>query len=267
MGRESEIAWTDATFNPWIGCAHKSDGCRFCYAEQLVAVRWKRVEWGVKALRVHTSPAYWKQPIAWNAKAAEAGVRLRVFCASLADVFDEHPDVAPWRAELWALIRSTPNLDWLLLTKRPENVLAGDGMLPGDWNYGYPNVWLGTTVEDQRVIARIDVLRAVPAALRFLSVEPMIGLVDLEGRLEGIHWVIVGGESGHGARPMLLPWAVNVIGDSIRAGAAVFVKQLGAVASAELRDGEHRRDPKGGDIARFPAGFAIREFPRSAVIA
>jgi protein gp37 len=121
----------------------------------------------------------------------------------------------------------TPNLDWLLLTKRPENIA---GMLPPDWGEGYPNAWLGTTVEDERVAHRIDALRAVPAAVRFLSVEPMIGPLELRGRLDGIGWVIVGGESGAKARPMALRWARNVRGACVEAGVAFHFKQWGTWA-------------------------------------
>ncbi len=262
MGADSDISWTRHTFNPWIGCAKVTDGCRFCYAEAQ-SNRWKRAEWGVNAQRVMTSDTYWKQPFRWDAAALAALERHRVFCASLADVFDAHPGVVEQRARLWPLITATPNLDWLLLTKRPENVAA---MLPDDWGAGFANVWLGTTVEDERVAARIDALRTIPAAVRFLSVEPMIGPLELRGRLDGIDWVIVGGESGHGARPLDLRWVRDVVDAALAAGAAVHVKQLGAAWSKETSFG-WRVDPKGGNIERFPLDLRLRQYPRSAVTA
>lgn len=258
MGADSEISWTRHTFNPWIGCARVSEGCRFCYAEAQ-SNRWKRAEWGVDKQRVMTSDAYWKQPFKWDAAALAALERHRVFCASLADVFDAHPGVVEQRARLWPLIAGTVNLDWLLLTKRPENVMA---MLPADWGAGYPNAWLGTTVEDERVVARIDALRAIPAAVRFLSVEPMIGPLELRGRLDGIDWVIVGGESGNGARALDIAWIRDVIGVCRKAGVAVHVKQLGAMYNRNTSDGRlFRGDPKGGDINRWPEDLRIREYP------
>ncbi|MGD0052586.1 MAG: DUF5131 family protein [Vulcanimicrobiaceae bacterium] len=255
---ETDISWARYTLNPWIGCAHRSEGCRNCYAETM-AHRWGWAKWGVNAERRVTAPSTWAKPIAWDREAAEAGRRERVFCASLADVFDEHPGVVEPRARLWVLIQATPHLDWLLLTKRPENIAA---MLPPDWDGGYPNVWLGTTVEDQRVAERIPLLRTVPAAARFLSCEPLIGQLDLHGRLEGIHEVIVGGESGAHARPMDLAWARDVVAAARNAGAAVHVKQLGAVWSGATGDGRDRADPAGTEIDRFPVDLRIREYPQ-----
>jgi protein gp37 len=141
----SKIEWTDHTFNPWIGCQHVSPGCDNCYAEMLMDTRYGRVEWGPHGARSKTSDANWKKSLTWNAQAHtfkhEHGRRQRVFCASLADVFDNKVDPA-WREELFELIRKCRRLDWLLLTKRPQNIRK---MLPSNWRDGYGNVWLGVT--------------------------------------------------------------------------------------------------------------------------
>ena len=254
--KDSKIEWTDHTFNPWIGCTRVSPGCQHCYAETMMADRYKKVKWGPQGVRVRTSTDYWKQPARWNRQAAADGVRRRVFCASLADVFedkaDQREDMDEWRLGLWNLILATPYLDWLLLTKRPENV---DAMIPrGSMRQRYPaNVWIGTSVEDQRrADERIPHLLAIPAAVRFLSVEPLLGLVDLPYRMEWssdedwanngpphvtlgiseepdsqIGWVIVGGESGPNARPMHPTWARSLRDQCQAAGVPFFFKQWG----------------------------------------
>ena len=148
MAENSAIEWTDHSFNPWIGCTRVSPGCVHCYAETLADKRHGWVAWGPKGNRKRTAPANWRKPLTWNRRAEREGVRYRVFCASLADVFDPHPSIPQeWRAELWALIQETPSLDWQLLTKRPENVMR---MVPALWQVEFPpNVWIGTSVEDQ----------------------------------------------------------------------------------------------------------------------
>lgn len=249
MAENSKIEWTDHTFNPWIGCTEVSPACDLCYARVFVSGRMGKPElW--KGERQRTSADNWKQPLRWNRKLEGTGRRERVFCASLADVFDNQ--VPPeWRADLFDLIRRTPNLDWLLLTKRPMNIRK---MLPADWGYGYPNVWLGTTAENQeQADARIPHLLATPAAVRFVSCEPLLGPVDLgrvsytEGggthldALRGKHgvpgvwsgpgkrldWVICGGESGPGARPMHPDWARSLRDQCQAAGVPFFFKQWG----------------------------------------
>lgn len=243
MGENTSIEWTDHTFNPWWGCAHVSPGCAHCYAET-IANRLHPGHWGKTGGRLMQSEDYWKKPETWNRKAEKAGVRARVFCASMADVFEPHPDVVDSRKRLWDLIGRTPWLDWLLLTKRPGMV----GMLtPPEWHIdGWPpNVWLGVSVEDQqRADERIPVLLSIPAAIRFLSCEPLLGRVDLgrwlfphgaayteaNGRCtcQRIDWVIVGGESGPKARPMHPEWA-RLLRDQCRtAGVPFLFKQWGA---------------------------------------
>ena len=168
MGENSEIEWTDHTFNPWIGCTNISPGCEHCYAEA-IALRFGHAQWGNHP-RNRTSEGTWRKPYQWSAKGKEFksthGRRQRVFCASMADVFDNQ---APreWRHDLFALIRDCRRLDWLLLTKRPQNIRK---MLPADWGDGYRNVWLGVTGENQEWFdRRWSILQRIPAAVRFIS--------------------------------------------------------------------------------------------------
>jgi protein gp37 len=356
---ETTIEWADYTFNAWVGCQRVSPGCEHCYAEaydkrvggvpkKQRTVAGPQLRWGPKAPRTRTSPAYWKQPLKWNAEAAAAGEHRRVFCASLADVFErlvpgQAGDLDSWRLELFELIRVTPHLDWLLLTKRPQLIKHGltgaidafartpgcaeaERMLQA-WVDGEPpaNVWLGTTVEDQkRADERIPHLVAVPAAVRFLSCEPLLEGVDLRlwpmhwhwdarfrspeearaagamaeqhpqalvrpGTRRGIDWVIIGGESGPGARPFHVEWARGLVRQCRAARVAPFVKQLGARPLGFCRSGpvngfddvdfcdlyeasesartcgeecrERLSDRAGGDMAEWPANLRVREFP------
>ena len=173
MGENSNIEWCDHTFNPWLGCTKISAACDHCYAEAWSKRAGSPELW--QGQRRRTSAANWRQPYKWNAKAATEGKRARVFCASLADVFDNQADPA-WRDDLWQIIQRTPWLDWLLLTKRPQNIAK---MLPMGWGGGWPNVWLGTTCEEQEVADRnISHLLATPAAVRFVSAEPLLGAID-----------------------------------------------------------------------------------------
>ena len=187
MAENTKIEWADHTFNPWTGCTKVGPGCDHCYAEGW-AKRSGQVQWGHGAARRRTSEANWKQPMRWNAEAERIGVRYRVFCASLADVFDNEVP-AEWRADLFDLIAKTPNLDWLLVTKRVGNVerMVMDALRtmfirtnqePPTWPWA--NVWLGITVVNQAEADRdIPKLLSTPAALRFLSMEPLLGPVNL----------------------------------------------------------------------------------------
>lgn len=251
MGESSKIEWTDHTFNPWTGCQKVGPGCDNCYAEGW-AKRSGVVEWGPHASRRRTKPGNWQQPLKWNAAARDDGRRSRVFCASLADVFDNHASILPeWRHDLWALIRRTPHLDWLLLTKRPGNIA---GMLPEDWGGGYSNVWLGCTVVNQAEADRdIPKLLDVPAKVRFLSMEPLLGSVTIFAHDNPdwllLDWVIVGGESGHHARPMHPDWARSLRDQCQAAGVPFFMKQMGGL-----------RKP----FEPIPEYLMIREFPANA---
>jgi protein gp37 len=307
----SEIAWTTHTFNPWRGCAKVSEGCKHCYAEAQTR-RYGLPLWGATAERRVAAESSWKNPLRWDRLAKEAGQRHRVFCASMADVFEPRPDLAAPRARLARLIEKTPNLDWLLLTKRPEHMaqLAKDA----GWSWIWPfNVWAGTTVENQhQAHERIPQLLQVPVLVRFLSVEPLLGPVDLDPPIcdicgahddglfvdsgdghtyckecgddsaheasfdhwldpcasvnkTGVSWVIVGGESGPGARPFDLAWARSIRDQCKAAGVPFFMKQIGARAI----DGAlgslvvSTKHPKGGDPSEWPEDLRVQEFPTS----
>ncbi len=268
MSENSKIEWTDHTFNPWEGCQKVGPGCDHCYAETRNArfAGGTAVNWGPGAPRRRTSASNWNKPLLWNKRAdafmAEHGRRQRVFCASLADVFDNAID-PQWRDDLFTLIAQTPNLDWLLLTKRIGNV---GNMLPVPFDFDrlYPNVWLGVSIVNQEEADRdIPKLLAVPAARRFLSMEPLLGPVDISGFMWPVHgwwkgryrsyaeakaagaecglkrqglvwagaqfvdWVIVGGESGPGARPMHPDWARSLRDQCAAAGVPFLFKQWG----------------------------------------
>jgi len=252
MAENSKIEWTDHTFNPWVGCTKISPACDNCYAATWAKRAGTPKLWQGQ-LRL-TSAANWRQPLKWNMAAAAAGKRAKVFCASLADVFDNKAD-PQWRSELFDLIERTPDLDWLLLTKRPQNM---EKMIwPRWWDDGMPrNVWLGTTVENQiEADRRIPHLLNAPAAVRFLSCEPLLELVDLTSICTGsyfidalggwkyhdappdissstqkcarLDWVICGGESGPGARPMHPAWARHLRRQCETASTPFFFKQWG----------------------------------------
>jgi protein gp37 len=221
LAQNSKIEWTDHTFNPWIGCQKVSPGCDHCYAETMMDHRYHHVEWGPHGDRIRTSPANWRKPLQW-ARAANAS-RPKVFCASLADVFDNKAPAGA-RGDLWALIRATPGLDWMLLTKRPENIIR---MLPADWGDGWSNIWLGTTCEDQEHFERRwPVLRNVPAAIRFISYEPALGPLVIGNAHPD--WIICGGESGAGERTRFMDpaWARSIRDQCDSKGIAFFMKQM-----------------------------------------
>ncbi len=225
MSANSAIEWTDHTFNIAWGCTKISPGCVNCYADTL-SHRYGFDVWGPDTARRVFGVKHWNEPMKWNREAGMLGRPAKVFCSSMCDLFEDHPTIDQERAKLWPLIRATPNLIWQLLTKRADRIAA---CLPGDWGAGYPNVWLGVSVESQEYAdARIPRLCDVPAAVRFLSVEPMLGPVKLcsgcpgcpsdcgwaKGKRmpglagpSGISWVIVGGESGPKSRPMHPDWA------------------------------------------------------------
>lgn len=261
MAQNSKIEWTDHTFNPWRGCTKISAGCANCYAETLSKRNPATLGiWGDNGTRVVASESYWRQPLKWNRDAAAVGVRWKVFCASLADVFEDRPELEAPRLRLFELIAKTPNLDWLLLTKRPENVLRLWPARALDyWPDGWANIWLGTTVENQeQADKRIPELLKIPARVRFLSCEPLLGAVDLRlgpygretrsipafgrtlrqylvagewtqepPRFRPIDWVIAGGESGPGARPSHPDWFRSLRDQCTAAGVAYFFKQWG----------------------------------------
>lgn len=269
MSTQTNIEWCDSTFNPWIGCTKVSPACDHCYAERSTPSRTLGVSWGPHAERRRTSVANWNLPLRWEAEAAafleQHGRRRRVFCASLADVFDNAVD-PEWRADLWKLIVRTPSLDWLILTKRIGVVRA--------WPFGWPpNAWLGISVVNQEEVDRdVPKLLAIPVRTRFLSMEPLLGTVDLSpffwGRHEAVEticqncprdadcecgyhtrramkmssidWVIVGGESGPDARPMHPDWVRSIRDQCAAAGVPFLFKQWGEFVSVSEVEGDGR---------------------------
>lgn len=230
MSANSAIEWTDHTFNIAWGCMKVSPGCQHCYADTL-SRRYGHDVWGPAATtpRRTFGAKHWNEPLRWNAAAEREGVRKRVFSSSMCDVFEEHPTIDAEREKLWPLIRATPSLDWQLLTKRPERIAE---CLPDDWSAGYANVWLGTSVESQPYAWRVDELARVPAAVHFISAEPLLGPLNLGRQLERLSvsqtwWLIAGGESGPGARPMELGWAEWLRDQCWDNDVAFFLKQLG----------------------------------------
>jgi protein gp37 len=237
VGETTQIEWADGTFNGWWGCARVSPACQNCYAETFDR-RLGGSHWGVGRPRRVFGDEHWAQPLKWNAKAAASGVRRRIFCSSMSDIFDaEAPPGA--LARLWNLIRETPNLDWLLLTKRPERIAAS---LPADWGNGWPNVWLGTTVENQKYAdLRLPQLLAIPAVVHFISAEPLLGPLELRrflqpaewssprfsARATRLTWVIGGGETGARARPLQLEWIRGLRDQCVESGTPFHFKQWG----------------------------------------
>jgi len=254
--KESKIEWTDHTHNEWIGCEKISDGCKHCYAEELMDKRYARAKWGANGTRTLTSIQNRNKPFSWNRKAEKEGVRYKVFAQSLSDTFEDREELEPWRIELFEKIASTPNLDWLVLTKRPE--VANRFFVKYSKFCNLSNLWLGVSIENQKAAEqRIPILLDIPAKVKFSSIEPLLGEVDLtaigvtgedntvhinslKGELhtdyeygcsyesiDKIDWVIVGGESGNNARPMHPDWVRSIRDQCQEAGVPFFFKQWG----------------------------------------
>ena len=240
MGEVTAIEWTDHTFNPWIGCTKVSPACDNCYAEGLMDIRYGRAKWGVGEARVRTAASNWSQPRKWDRQAAKGGTRPFVFCASLADVFDNEVD-SEWRADLFKLIEETPNLVWLLLTKRIGNVIA---MSHRAWGGMPRNVAIGATMpnqmeydRDRMKLARVK--EVAEPLFTFGSFEPMLGPIILD--CNAPDWIIVGGESGPNARPMELEWARSMKRQSDDLGRVFNFKQVGGPKADK---GGHELDGK-----------------------
>lgn len=238
MGFQTEIGWTDGTFNAWIGCAKISRGCRFCYAESQER-RWHPAQdgrrsaevWGRTALRRRTSPGNWAKPRHWNKLAEKAREPYRVFGFSLADVFEDHPMLPPWRKDFFDLVEATPWLRWMLLTKRIDLV---EEMTAEQWGTDWPdNVWLGTSVEGQsEADDRLPILLNINGPKeRFASAEPLLEPTTVARHLAAathpLSLLIAGGESGLKARPMDPAWALKLVDEAYAAGVPLFFKQHG----------------------------------------
>ena len=282
MADRTAIQWTDATWNPWHGCAKVSPGCDHCYMFT------EKKAYGQNPERVVRSKTKFRDPLKWTEP------RL-VFTCSWSDFFHAEADL--WRPEAWEIIRQTPQHTYQILTKRHGRILR---CLPDDWGQGYPNVWLGVSVENQEwADHRIPVLLRIPAVVRWISAEPLLGEIDLtrvthqlgsasfetfnalyaadalnRGHPQtSLDWVVVGGESGPGARTMDLGWVHAILTQGREANVPVFVKQLGAQpigwgrypATRHLGETGVLRleDRKGGDVSEWPEDLRIREWPRS----
>ena len=232
MSEKTIIAWTDHTFNIAWGCVKISPGCKNCYADTL-SQRYGHDVWGKNKPRRTFGDKHWDEPIKWvrdwargNWGVLGKGSPHLVFSSSMCDVFEDHPTIDAEREKLWPLIRATsPALHWQLLTKRPERIADN---LPSDWGTGYPNVWLGTSIEHNDYVGRADHLRDIPAAVRFISYEPALGpLPDLN--LSRLDWIIYGGESGPGYRQHDLEWPREMERRCAESGVAFFFKQSSAI--------------------------------------
>jgi len=263
MAENSKISWTDHTFNPWWGCTHSGPGCDHCYASAFAA-RFG-VAWGKSAPRKFFGGEHWKEPLRWNRKAERAGIRARVFCASMGDVCEGRPDLIEPRRRLEQVIDDTPHLTWILLSKRPEhyNSLFSRDTLS--------RCVVGTTAENQEMLEeRWPHLARVPAAIRWVSVEPCLGPVTLKcnGCAEDVQshlspdqggcsgwfpdWIVVGAESGPGRRPCKIEWIESIVEQCTRAGVPVHVKQLSL-------DGRISHD-----MSEWPEALRIRQYPERA---
>lgn len=248
MSQTTLIAWTDHTFNIAWGCMKVSPGCKHCYAETLSSsarIGSFRV-WGPSSPRRTFGADHWKHPDRWQRAAMREGRRHRVFTSSMCDLFEDHPTIDEERAKLWPVIARTPALDWQLLTKRADRIASG---LPPGWGQGWPNVWLGVSIENNDYVWRADQLRRIPAVVRFVSYEPALGPLDALD-LAGIHWVIVGGESGPGYRPMDVQWARDMRARCKAAGVAFFFKQSAAPRT---------------EMGIHLDGKLVREYPQTTV--
>jgi len=253
MAKNSRIEWTHHTFNPWWGCAKVSPACTHCYAEAWAKRTGSKV-WGSSAPRRFFTDRHWREPLAWNQDAEKSRERRRVFCASMADVFERRAELKGSRARLWQLIQKTPWLDWLLLTKRPQNIESMIPWGPDEWPQ---NIWLGTTVENQHwAEKRLPDLAKHPAKVRFLSCEPLLGEIDLLPwmRKGVLDWVIAGGESGPHSRPMSPQWVRKLRDDCIESRVAFHFKQWGHWAPVELLTSEQKKTLIFDDYTMAPAG-------------
>lgn len=258
------IQWTDETWNPVTGCRQISPGCANCYAKQLHDMRHQAFlngkampeQYSVPFETVRLHPSRLEIPLRWRKP-------RRVFVNSMSDLFHESV-TEEFLLSTFATMTGASEHTFQILTKRPERMrdflamhaakISGDEPLP--------NVWLGVSIENRMHRKRLDILRKIPAAVRMVSFEPL--LEDLgEVNLEGIGWVIVGGESGRGARPFSLDWARELIDQCRTAKVPVFIKQMGSRAFRGREDTRFIRDSKGGDMAEWPADLRIREFPNT----
>lgn len=278
MADETTIPYCDYTWSPWWGCTKISAGCANCYADRL-SRRWHSGQgfWGDSNPRKMMSLAHWKNPHNWNNRARRTGTRRRVL-VSMCDPFEDRLDLTDARRKFFTLIEGTAWLDWLVLTKRPQNIQA---MVPKWWASSWPaNVWIGTSIENQKTAdERIGHLQAVPSLIRWLSIEPALELIDFTywidlDRSEGrngkfIEWAVIGGESGPSARKCAVEWIRGMKQQLQAAGVPVYVKQLGAYPVTNETDPTRTPDihqitvnsRKGEQPKDWPADLQVRELP------
>ena len=265
MAIATKIEWCDHTFNPWYGCTKVSPGCDHCYAENITK-RFKMAGWGPDANRVIAKDEKWQEPLDWDRKAWQAGESRRVFCASMSDVFDNQ-GTRDARDRLWETIKATPNLDWLLLTKRPQNIQR---YLPQGYPDDFTNVWLGVSAENQTEWnRRLPILMETPATIHFVSYEPALGPIDFMWTRVRPDWVIAGGESGPGARALDPLWIKNVKRQCDYEGIAFFMKQWGRYQNNPLvlnqgwtpRAARDLDPPGNGKGGAFIGNSLYRDFP------
>jgi protein gp37 len=240
--QNSKIEWTDNTFNPWWGCVNVSPACDHCYAERFANRKTRTQDqlWGKDSRRLISNDGYWEEPVKWNHRAERTGSRERVFCGSMCDVMERRADLNEPRQRLFLVIEETPSLDWLLLTKRPQEYSK---FLPKAWlKDPRPNVWLMTTVEHQDYAWRIEALMSVPAVVHGVSCEPLLGTLTLPDHFlkSSRAWVIAGGESGiqGTVRASNPDWFRSLRDQTKAAGAAFHFKQWGSHNSDLVKIGK-----------------------------
>lgn len=261
MGKVTGISWTDSTFNAWWGCVEVSPACDHCYAREVAARFWPERLWGKDAPRRFFPEKHWRQLISWDARAATLGKPRKVFVNSMADLFEDRRDLDPWREKLFGIIETTPFVIYQLLTKRPEVIQK---LVPVKWmeNAWPSNVWMGVTAENQRRWdERVSVLRKLNAKVKWVSAEPLLG--DLVDDYAGIDWIVVGGESGAGARRMAPEWASSILARCASSGTKFFMKQKGSVLAGELGCTEK----SGKNPSEWPAWMRVQDFPAIGSVA
>lgn len=283
MAKDTKIGWADHTVNFWWGCTKYSEGCKFCYAE-VIANRWGKDIFGPTKER-ERKKAGWKDIIKFDKQARSEGKMITVFVESMSDFLEDHPDLPEMRKEAIPLLENLTNTHVLMLTKRIENA---ERFLP-DWFKEWPeHIWLGTSVENQaNANKRIPLLLEVPARIKWLSVEPMLGPISIEEHLPPfdrfcelrghdkvtdditepciqcgfefdrnyVDWVVCGGESGPQARPFNISWARDLFSQCEIANVPFFMKQLGSNPIGINSKG------KGEDLEDLPEELRVRQFP------
>lgn len=248
MGNKSNISWTEATWNPHMGCEKVSAGCKYCYLHRLFE------KGGSDPNAVFRNKTTFNQPLFWK------GSRV-IFTCSMSDFFIKDAD--KWRDEIWEVIKKTPHHTYLILTKRPERIKE---CLPKDWSSEFYNhVWLGVSVENQETVHRISTLAEIPCELKWVSFEPLIGEVYLsKSELDIIDWAVIGGEAGNETgkyryRKSELSWFLSLMYQFRDSGIPVFFKQFGTWYH---KNGLFLKDSKGENYCKnFPEGFRVRQFP------